>query len=51
MFPMAVAGVIFQIFFNCLFSQTWPRYEMVILDSLQKSRFLWAENIFVQAID
>jgi hypothetical protein len=38
----------FQMFVNCLFSQAWPSYEMAILDSLQKSRFCWAEHSFVQ---
>jgi hypothetical protein len=41
----------FQVFFNCLFSHTWPSYEMAILDSLQKRRFCWAEHSFVQVVD
>jgi hypothetical protein len=41
----------FQMFVNCLFSQTWPSYEMAVLDSLQKSRLCRTEHGLVQVVD
>jgi hypothetical protein len=41
----------FQMFVNCLFSQTWSNYEMAVHDSLQKSILCRNEHGLVQVFD
>jgi hypothetical protein len=40
----------FQMFVDCLFSETLPSYDMAVSDRLQKGRFSRAEHGFVQVI-
>jgi hypothetical protein len=41
----------FQMFVDCLLSQTWPSYEMSVFHRLQKGIFCGAEHGFVQVVN